>query len=276
MRMALAVALLGGFVILAMAPPVVPKRSAFPAAMGWTETWSFSSVHATQAACADATRAFAISNGTVAVHDRITGRLLSEGTSPGTKHLNSGFIHDGSVWCAHSNYPLTPHESDVRVFDPIAGSLSVYHRFRDPPGSLVWCVRRPSNDEVESADGWWCCFAHYGAQNHRTVLIEYSNEGDGFDREVRRFTFPRSVIDDFDQMSASGGIWDGDTLLVSHHHFKVVYRLAIPEQGSELRLVEVLGCPFPGQGIAKDPTSGGLVGIDREKRAVVFARPVGR
>lgn len=111
----------------------------------------------------------------------------------------------------------------------------------------MWCVRRPSNDEVESADGWWCCFAHYGAQNHRTVLIEYSNEGDGFDREVRRFTFPRSVIDDFDQMSASGGIWDGDTLLVSHHHFKVIYRLAIPEQGSELRLVEVLGCPFPGR-----------------------------
>jgi hypothetical protein len=30
--------------------------------------------------------------------------------------------------------------------------------------------------------------------------------------------------------------------------------------------------PFPGQGIAADPKTGGLVGIDRDKREVVFAR----
>jgi len=65
------------------------------------------------------------------------------------------------------------------------------------------------------------------------------------------------------KMSASGGIWDGDTLLVSHHHHKVLYRLKVPKDGKELELVEALASPFPGQGIATDPKTGGLVGIDR-------------
>jgi hypothetical protein len=77
-------------------------------------------------------------------------------------------------------------------------------------------------------------------------------------------------VADWDGMSASGGIWDGDTLLVSHHHFPVLYRLAPPADGGELRLVESLDCPFPGQGIAADP-AGGLVGIDRPHRRIVFA-----
>jgi hypothetical protein len=72
-------------------------------------------------------------------------------------------------------------------------------------------------------------------------------------------------------MSASGGIWDGDTLLVSHHHYKVLYRLKLPKDGKELQFVEARACPFPGQGIARDPKTGGLVGIDRGAKKVLFA-----
>jgi hypothetical protein len=72
-------------------------------------------------------------------------------------------------------------------------------------------------------------------------------------------------------MSASGGIWEGDTLLVTHHHYKVLYRLRLPKDGKELELVEALECPFPGQGIAADPKTGGLVGIDRNAKKVIFA-----
>ena len=79
------------------------------------------------------------------------------------------------------------------------------------------------------------------------------------------------IIEDWDGMSGSGGIWDGDSLLVSHHHFPVLYRLRLPEGGGELELVEALACPFPGQGIAADPATGGLVGIDRYQRRIVFA-----
>jgi hypothetical protein len=46
----------------------------------------------------------------------------------------------------------------------------------------------------------------------------------------------------------------------------------VPKEGKVVELVEVIASPFPGQGIAADPKTGGLVGIDRGKKAVVFAR----
>lgn len=247
--------------LVAMAPQAA--TSSLPRVSGWTTSRLLASPHATQAAAADATSMYAISSTTVARYDRSTGKLLATATTPETKHLNSGFMHEGKVWCAHSNYPAVPHESDIRVYDPAAGTLAVYHVFRDPPGSLVWCVVR---------DGcWWCCFAQYGDDNASTVLVEY--EPGGFDRERRRLRFPAAVVADWDGMSGSGGIWDGDSLLVSHHHFRVLYRMRLPQAGDTLELVEALHCPFPGQGFAADPATGGLIGIDRDRRAVVFAVP---
>jgi hypothetical protein len=251
-----------GAVASAAGPSVGERERAAPAPVrrrGWTTTRLIASPHATQAAAADDRHAYAISNTTVAQYDRVTGRLVRAGTAADAKHLNSGFVHEGRVYCAHSNYPAEPPESEIRVFDPATGELAVFHRFEDPPGSIVWCVRR--------GGAWWCCFAWYRGDNARTVLVEYADGG--LEREARRFTFPAEVVADWDGMSASGGIWDGDTLLVSHHHFPVLYRLALPAEGGELRLVEALGCPFPGQGIAADP-AGGLVGIDRVHRRIVF------
>jgi len=237
------------------------ETSSLPRCPGLTAVSLIASPHATQAAAADGRFIYAISSTTVAQIDRASGRLVRTATEPSTQHLNSGFAWEGKIWCAHSNFPAKPDTSDIRLFDPATGTLTVHHAFRDPPGSLVWCVVR---------DGcWWCCFAHYGADNARTVLIEY--EAGGFDRERRRFAFPAAVVADWDGMSASGGIWDGDTLLVSHHHFRVLYRLRLPRAGTVLELVESLHCPFPGQGIATDPVRGGLVGIDRGRRAVMVA-----
>ena len=34
------------------------------------------------------------------------------------KHLNSGFFHDGKLYCAHSNYPKLPESSQLMVLDP--------------------------------------------------------------------------------------------------------------------------------------------------------------
>ncbi|WP_439625627.1 endonuclease [Gemmata sp.] len=224
---------------------------------GWKATGERKSDHATQAAAADETRVFAVSSTTVAAYDRATGKLI--GSAGGATHLNSAFVLGGKVYCAHSNYPKTPETSDIRVFDPEANTLSVFHEFKNPPGSLVW--------NVHDGKHWWCCFAHYGADNAKTLLIRYS---DGF-KEDRRWTFPKAVVDDWDKMSASGGVFDGATLLVTHHHFKVLYRLKVPKDGKELELLEALTCPFPGQGIGTDPKTGGLVGIDRAAKKVVFA-----
>lgn len=227
---------------------------------GYKETASIASKHATQAAAADDKYAYAVSNTTVEQFDRSTGERVRSGTAPDAKHLNSAYILDGKVYCAHSNYPKLPEESDIRVYDPETGRLELFHRFDEPPGSLVWCLKRDGN--------WWCCFAHYKADNAKTILVEYEGE---FEKELRRFTFPDKVVNDWDKMSASGGIWDNDTLLTTHHHFKVLYRLKLPEEGSVLEFVEALDCPFPGQGVAVDPKTGGLVGIDRPGRKIVFA-----
>ncbi|MFM1903256.1 MAG: hypothetical protein RLZZ440_1156 [Planctomycetota bacterium] len=252
----------GGATAAADSPAVAERRTtAFARQPGWTTAAVFASPFATQAAVADADHVYAISNTVIAGYDRTTGRLVRRGSAADARHLNSGFLHDGRIYAAHSNYPAEPHESDIRVFDPASGSLTVFHRFDEPPGSLVWCIRRDGN--------WWCCFAHYAADNARTVVIEYADGG--LDRERQRFLFPAEVVADWDGMSGSGGIWDGDTLLVSHHHFPVLYRLAVPDSGAELELVEALWCPFPGQGFAADPATGGLVGIDRFNRRIVFA-----
>ncbi len=228
---------------------------------GWELTASFKAKQATQAAAADERFFYAISNTHVAKYDRQTGKMISASTSPGSKHLNSGYFHAGKLYCAHSNYPALPEESDIRVYDPEKETLSIFHRFEKPPGSLVWCIRDPREP------CWWCCFAHYGAENGKTFLAKMD---DGF-VETKRWNFPKNVVADWDKMSSSGGIWDQDTLLVSHHHFKVLYRLRVPTEGTELQWLESLACPFPGQGIAVDPkVAGGLVGIDRYAGTVLF------
>ncbi|AWM41350.1 hypothetical protein GobsT_00210 [Gemmata obscuriglobus] len=216
------------------------------------------SEHATQAAAATDEHIFAVSSTTVAMYDRATGKLLAASKDK-AEHLNSAFVWKGKVYCAHSNYPKKPETSEIRVYDPATNKLSVFHEFKDPPGSLVWNVHDGKN--------WWCCFAHYQEDNAKTILIRMT---DAF-KEEQRWTFPKKVVDDWDKMSTSGGVWDGDTLLVSHHHYKVLYRLKVPKDGAELELVESLECPFPGQGIARDTKTAGLIGIDRGARKVVFA-----
>jgi len=51
----------------------------------------------------------------------------------------------------------------------------------------------------------------------------------------------------------------------------VLYRLKVPEKGDTLEFVEALSCPFPGQGIAYDPLTKGLVGIHRPEKKILFA-----
>lgn len=235
-------------------------ESSLPLVKGFEKHSAIPSPFATQAAAADNDHAYAISNSKVAQYDRRTGQLVKTSVGP-AQHLNSGWIRDGLVFCAHSNFPSKPEESDIRVYDPATGKLTIHHGFKNPPGSLTWCIRDPKDSF------WWCCFAHYQKDNSKTILLRMD---DSF-RELQRWTFPEKVINDWDNASASGAIWDGDTLLVTHHHFKVLYRLRAPAKGPIMELVEALKSPFPGQGVAHDPLTGGLVGIDRAKKEILFA-----
>ena len=248
--------------VLLSGPIAEPPESGLTLKPGYKATRSLPAREATQAAAADRTSVYALSNTTIVRLDRTTGAELARATAPDTRHLNSAVLHEGRLFCAHSNYPLRPEESEIRQYDPETNTIALFHRFDQPPGSLTWCLPRDGS--------WWCCFARYGVENHQTVLIRYDADW----KETGRWFFPKAVVDDWDGMSASGAVFDGATLLVSHHHVQVLYRLAIPDAPGSLTLGEALTCPFPGQGIAVDPADGGLVGIDRPSRRILFASPV--
>ena len=215
---------------------------------------------ANQAAATDDRFVYVIDNTRIAKYDRATRERIGISTGE-AHHLNSGFMWEGRVYAAHSNYPAKPERSEIRVLDPQSMALSTFKEFGDYRGSLTWAVRRPNGH-------WWCTFAHYGADNAKTVLVEL----DGAWKELGAWTYPSEVIQELGQMSISGGLWQGDTLLTTGHDRRVIYRLRVPKQGTVLELIDKVPSPFPGQGIATDERTGGLVGIDRAKRQVVFAR----
>lgn len=220
---------------------------------------TMASSNATQAAAADADFVYAVSSTGIAKHARATGERLAVSTG-NAFHLNSAVLMDGKLYAAHSNFPLKPEQGDIRIMDTQTMKLEIFHRFEKPPGSLTWAVKREGC--------WWCHFAHYGKDNGQSMLVRYDHDW----RETGRWGYPQELVKEWGTMSLSGGIWLGDAMLVTGHDKKAIYRLKLPEQGNTLRWVETLPSPFPGQGIASDSKTGGLVGIDRSRRMVVFAK----
>lgn len=216
------------------------------------------SEHATQAAAADEHFVYAVAGKVIAKYDRTSGLLLGLSTGEAS-HLNSAFLNEGEVYCAHSNFPFKPEKGDIRVFDPETLKLSVFHSFTNPPGSVTWVLKREG--------GWWCHFAHYGPDNGRSVLVRYDVDW----KETGRWSYPAELVKEWGAASLSGAVWQGDTLLAIGHDKKELYRLKLPTEGTTMQWLDTVACPFPGQGIAVDSKTGGLVGIDRAKKAVVFA-----
>ena len=233
--------------------------SPIPAAeKDYVEQESLAAPEANQAAAADEQFIYAIDNRVVAKYDRMTGKRLAVSTGE-ARHLNSGFLWKGKLYCAHSNYPQQPAQSEIMVLDTESMRLSTAKQFGAEYGSLSWVVRH--------SDSWWCNFAHYGAENNKTVLVKLDDQW----REQGTWTYPLEVIAELGNFSISGGVWRGDDLLTTGHDKRVLYRLRLPNEGSVLKHVETIAVPFPGQGLAIDPVTGGLVGIDRARKRVVFA-----
>ena len=211
-----------------------------------------------QAAAADGEYVYAVSSRRVARLDRTSGQPLGISTGE-AQHLNSGFLHEDRLYCAHSNYPQVPEQSELMVLDPRTMALTTFHDFGNSGGSLTWAVYEQGH--------WWCNFARYGENNGETFLVKFDSEW----QPRGRWTYPVEVIRELGTKSISGGVWQSDSLLVTGHDDPVVFRLRLPREGSVLELVKKLAVPFTGQGIALDRQSGGLVGIDRKRRQVLFA-----
>lgn len=225
---------------------------------GWVQTAVLGAAEAHQAAAADERFLYAISSRAIARYDRATGRKDAESRGA-AEHLNSGFFWEGKLYCAHSNYPKKPEQSEIRVLDTRSMELTTYKDFGQSDGSLTWAVRH--------ADHWWCTFAFYGDQNPKTYLAKFDDAW----RELRRWRYPPEVVERLAGNSVSGGLWWNETLLVTGHDAREIYRLRLPDQGDRLEYLGTMSAPFTGQGIARDPLTGGLVGIDRARRQIIIA-----
>ena len=227
---------------------------------GWKLVRSLPAPEAHQAAAADGEFVYAITSQAVAKYDRETGKRLAVSTGE-ARHLNSGFIYDGRLLCAHSNFPLVPEQSEIKLLDPKSMKLATFHDFEDYGGSLTWVIRR---------DGlWWCNFAKYGDENAATFLASFDDDW----KETGRWTYPPEVIRQLGSYSLSGGLWRGETLLTTDHDNGRLYRLRLPESGTVLEFLGTQAVPFTGQGFAVDRKSRGLIGINRAKKQIVFAEP---
>lgn len=223
----------------------------------WLLARTFPAAEAHQAAAADENFVYAITNTEVARYNRHTGKRVAVSNGE-ARHLNSGFLADGKLFCAHSNFPLVPEHSEIKVLNLTSMRLSTFKDFGDFGGSLTWAVRR--------GDHWWCNFARYGTENSNTFLVKFDVQW----KEQKRWTYPAAVIDKLGQFSLSGGIWHDDELLVTGHDDPLFFRLRLPGQGTVLELIDTQSVLFTGQGFASDAKTGGLVGINRARRQVVF------
>ena len=227
--------------------------------VGWNETRRIPAPEAHQAAAADREFYYAVTNEKIAKYDRASGKLVATSTGP-AKHLNSAFLFEGNLVCAHSNYPVLPEQSEIKLLDTKTMQLSTFHDFGNFGGSLTWCVLRENH--------WWCNFAKYGDKNGETFLVKFDRQW----KEVGRWTYPESVIKELKGMSISGGIWYQHQLLVTGHDDGVFFVLDLPEKGTVLEHVRTVKMPFTGQGFACDSFTQELVGIDRKKRELVLAK----
>lgn len=225
--------------------------------IGWRETRRYPAAEAIQAAAEDSEFYYAVTNDKVVKYSGL-GEKISESTGP-AKHLNSAFLFEGNLLCAHSNYPAVPEQSEIKLLDTKTMQLSTFHDFGNFGGSLTWCVLRENH--------WWCNFAKYGEKNAETFLVKFDRDW----KEVGRWTYPESVIKQLGKMSLSGGIWYQHQLLVTGHDDGVFFVLDLPEKGTVLEHARTVRMPFTGQGFAYDPESHGLIGIDRKKRELVLA-----
>jgi endonuclease/exonuclease/phosphatase family metal-dependent hydrolase len=224
----------------------------------WKLARTLAALEAHQAAAADKNFIYAITSRSVAKYDRKSGKRvgLSQGSA---KHLNSGFFWKGKLLCAHSNYPFKPERSEIKVLDVGTMKLATFKDFGNAGGSLTWVLRKDGH--------WWCNFALYGADNPKTFLAKFDNDW----RELARWTYPEKVISQLGRYSLSGGIWRGNELWVTGHDDPVAFRLRLPKAGKELEYLGKHSVPFTGQGFALDPVTGGLIGISRAKRQIIFA-----
>lgn len=231
----------------------------------------FEALEAHQGVAVDAEYVYAVDSAAIGKYDKFTGKAVKRWKTSKRvplHHLNSGFVLDGKLYCAHSNYPALPMTSSIEIWDVDTLEHSDSHSFGIRYGSCTWIDRHEGY--------WWVLFAQYGAQKGYpdkdaswTTLIKFDDTW----QELEGFVFPASVLERFHPYSCSGGSWGSDNMLYcTGHDHPALYVMRLPEAGSELILEGVVHFGIDGQGIAFDRSGAGLLyGIIRDEKTVVAA-----
>jgi hypothetical protein len=231
---------------------------------------SYSAEEAHQGVAVDEKHFYAITNSAVGKYELSTGKRVAQWTSTkevSLKHLNSGVVFDGKLYCAHSNWPRVPRTNSIEIWETDKLEHVKTLSFDDADGALNW---------VDRYDGsWYGVFAHYRhgtdvtAADHasRTRLVKFDTDW----KPIQTWTFPEKVWKCFAPSSNSGGSFATDgTLYCTGHDHAELYVMRLPEEGGVLEYVATIPAPIAGQGIAWrwKPTPQ-LFGIRRAKREVV-------
>ena len=137
----------------------------------------FSAQEARQAVAVDKDHFYAIDNNRIGKYDKMSGKQIKvwQGNKNGAiKHLNSGVVLNGKLYCAHSNYPDIPMVSSIEIWDTKTMQHIDNHSFGVFAGSATWI------DYYD--DSWWIVFAQYtksaaqtGKDPRWTTLIRFDD-----------------------------------------------------------------------------------------------------
>ena len=227
---------------------------------------------ANQGVAADRLHLYAIANHSIGKYEKKTGQRVSGWECPNNHpltHLDSGVVHDGVLYCAHSNYPGVPMTSSIEMWDAATMRHKGSHSFGIQAGSATWVDLQQGN--------WYVTFGHYRGRSDEadrdprwTTLIQFDLEW----RQRQAWVYPADVVSRLGDYSISGGVFTPEhKLFCTGHDNAEVYVLAFPGGGSSLVLEETFAIPMNGQGIALDPLDAAtLYGIDRKAREIVVTR----
>jgi hypothetical protein len=215
---------------------------------------TYDAFDANQGVAVDRSHFYAVDNTSVTKHSRETGAPLLQfaGADGGPLiHLDSGAVHRGRLYAAHSNYSESPMKSSVEVFDTSPLRHIESHSFGIDRGSLTWIDRAPDGS-------WWAGFANYDRVFDGQVYGDTDNTqvvkmNDRFE-VLESYAIPTEILDRFRPMSNSGGSWGPDgRLWLTGHDLGEAYVMEPPHAGSELRWIATVRLPgVEGQGISWD------------------------
>ncbi len=256
---------------------IVCSLSAQPSSSEVKEIKRYEVREARQAAAVDRDFFYVINNSTILKYRKSDGQLAAEwdGSAEGIKHLNSGVVIKGKLYCANSNYPDSPMAGSIEIFDTKTLQHIGNHSFGIYTGSVTW---------IDQREGYWYVgFAHYtgkgsteGKDTKWTSVVKFTKKW----QRVEAWIFPDHLLEIFAPKSNSGAAWgtDGKLYCTGHDNYEI-YVMEIPRSGYTLRHVRTIPTLTYGQGIAFDRTMKDkmvLYGIGQKNENLVIAFEVER